>query len=501
MRLAAAALGLAACVHAPSLVWSGHTADRRHELAIVHQDNVEWVTIDGARRAAYRAIAAWSIAASDGDRVVYAAMRGDRWIVVDDGTMSRDAWDAIGELVVAPHRLAYAAERAGSWYVVVGGVAGQAWSEILAHTLRFSRDGTHHVYVARDRSHASDDAPGAERDPDCTRVVVDGVPGPRWAGVGQLLIASDGTVRYAARRGDETHVVSVWPGPHSTARPRSGGPGERAPEIGPAYRNITLLDASGAYAALAADGWYVVGPRGELAGPYDAVRTLITRDEHVAWIARAGAEDVVACDGGIVGRAAATTIAPGSLVMLSRACDLAYVAQGAAGARLVRGGIQGAAYDEISGVAARGDRIGYAGRHDGQWSVVIDGQVRDTGTWTSGPVFSSDAARVGFLVRRDRRMAAIVDGTPHWFDMVLDGSLAFSRDGSRWAVVAGDVAREQLFFAIDGVHHVPLSMHELYSAAAMHSLGDSLFGDGDDTLRTWSAAEADRAVGHDAATR
>jgi hypothetical protein len=468
-------------MHTPSLVWSGHTADRRHELAVVHQDHVEWVTLDGARRAAYRAIAAWSIVAADGDRVVYAAMRGDRWVVVENGTTSREAWDAIGEIVVAPHRLAYAAERAGSWYVVFDGAAGRAWSEILAHTLRFSRDGTHHVYVARDAG--------------STHVVVDGVPGPSWTGVGQLTIANDGTVRYAARRGDETHVVSVWPDTSSAGRP-PGGTGDRAPEIGPTYQNVTLLDASGAYAALAGDGWHVVSPRGELGGPYDAVRSLITRDEHVAWIARAGSEDLVACDGGIVGRAAAATIAGDSLIMLSRACDLAYVAQDVAGARLVRGGMQGAAYDEISGVAARGDRVGYAGRRAARWSVVVDGQERGAGTWASGPVFSADGARVGFLVQRDRRMAAIVDGTPHWFDLVLDGSFAFSRDGGQWAVVAGDVAREQLFFAIDGEHRVPLSTHELYSAAAMHSLNDSLFGDHDDTLRAWSAAEADRAAVH-----
>lgn len=492
MRLAAAALCLAACVHAPSLVWSGHTADRRHELAVVHQDNVEWVTIDGARRAAYRAIAAWSIATGDGGRVAYAAMRGNRWVVVDNGTMSRETWDAIGEIVVAPHRLAYAAERAGSWYVVVDGAAGRAWREILAHTLRFSRDGTHHVYVARDA--------------DSTHVVVDGVPGPSWTGVGQLAIADDGTVRYAARRGDETHVVSVWPDTSSAGRPRSGSAGDPAPEIGPAYRNIALLDASGVYAALAGDGWHVVSPRGELGGPYDAVRALIARDEHAAWIARASSEDIVACDGGIVGRAAAATIdersesrwvgsiASDSLVMLSRACDLAYVVQDVAGARLVRGGVPGAAYDEISGVAARGDRVGYAARRDGRWSVVIDDQECGAGTWASGPVFSADGARVGFLVQRDRRMAAVVDGTPHWFDMVLDGSFAFSRDGGRWAVVAGDVAREQLFFAIDGERRVPLAMHELYSAAAMHELSDSLFSDHDDTLRVWSAAEADRAA-------
>jgi hypothetical protein len=512
MRLAAAALCLASCMRAPNLVWSGHTADRRHELAVVHQGDVEWVAIDGLRRAAYRAIAAWSLVAGDGDRVVYAAMRGDRWSVVDSGVMSHDTWDAIGEIVVAPHRLAYAAERAGAWHVVVDGAAGPAWGEILAHTLRFSRDGAHHVYVARDRGSghdgpARDDRaassgtagdPGAERDAGTTHVVIDGVPGPAWTGVGQLVIAGDDQVLYAARRGDEAHVVTVWPG---SAGGSPAGAADHAPRTGPAYRNITLLDASGAYAALAGDGWHVVGPRGELGGPYDAVRTLITRDEHVAWIARAGSEDIVACDGEIVSREAAAAIAGDSLVMLSRPCDLAYVARDAARARLVRGGAQDLVYDEISGLVACGDHLGYAARRAGRWSVIVDGQDRATGTWASTPVFSADGARVGFLVQRDRRMAAVVDGTPHWFDTALDGSFAFSRSGRRWAVIAGDLAREQLFFAIDGEHRVPLSSHELYSAAAMRSLTDSLLGDRDDTLRAWSAAEADRAELHDAATR
>jgi hypothetical protein len=96
------------------------------------------------------------------------------------------------------------------------------------------------------------------------------------------------------------------------------------------------------------------------------------------------------------------------------------------------------------------------------------------------------------VARRDRRWLAVVDDRAYRFDLVIDGTLAFSRDGRHWAVIGGDLAREQLFFAVDGTRRVPLAPVEIYSAgerAAIHPTLD----DGGSVLRAWAAAEADRS--------
>ena len=197
VRAPALALALAfACAGCgPALVWSGKTPDRLHRIDVIKQSGIEWVMVDGRRRAAYRAIAAWSLAMShDGRHLAYAARLAGRWLVVHDGHPGR-GWDGIGEIVLSPAgRLAYAAEQGGRWHVVVDGRAGPAWDALLAGTLRFSPDGARVAYAA------SNDAG--------VHVVVDGRIGPAWDGVGQLGFGAGGAhLVYAARRGDQRRAV------------------------------------------------------------------------------------------------------------------------------------------------------------------------------------------------------------------------------------------------------------------------------------------------------
>src|SRR5438094_5425641 len=105
--LPAAVLALAASAAcAPTVLWTGRTADRRHRVDIVQGSGAQWVMVDGHRRAAYRGIAAWSLATGDGGRIVYAARRGTGWVVVDG--RAGPAFDGIGEIAVgARGRLAY----------------------------------------------------------------------------------------------------------------------------------------------------------------------------------------------------------------------------------------------------------------------------------------------------------------------------------------------------------------------------------------------------------
>jgi hypothetical protein len=65
-------------------------------------------------------------------------------------------------------------------------------------------------------------------------------------------------------------------------------------------------------------------------------------------------------------------------------------------------------------------------------------------------------------------------------------------------VIAGDLAREELFFAIGvagQVRRVPLPAFEIYAAAARQTPARlDLHTSDDEVLRAWSQAEAERAA-------
>lgn len=449
------ALALAATGCAPTVIWSGHSADRRHRIEVVQEAGHQRVIVDGARRAAYTRVAAWSLQ-SAGSRIVHAARLGDDWIVVDPGRPS-PRWDGIGELAVAGERTAYAAERAGRWQVVVDGVAGPAWHAVLAGTLRFSPAGDHLVYAARD-------ATGVH-------VVVDGAIGPAHDGVAHLTFSDDGAhVGYAARAGEAAVVVV------------DGEPGPRHREVA----RLQLLGARPVYAARDALGWRVLAA--EASPPYREVRALVTAGGHAAWIARDDLGELVACDGAIVARAAAFDPARLALV---RGCDVAYATHDAGGVHVVHGETDYLC-DEVGHlVVSPGGRLAFAARRGATWSIVVDAEPRPAASYAGDPVFGPDGTRLAYVARQGGRWLAIVDDRAFGFDLLIDGSLAFSRDGRHWAVIAGDLAHEQLFFAVDGARRVPLAAAEIYSAGERTAL-HAATGDDGAVLRAWAAAEADR---------
>jgi WD40-like Beta Propeller Repeat len=461
----------------PAVIWSGHTPDRRRRVDVIEDDSRQFVTIDGRRTTGYRAIAAWSMAFSaDSRHLAYAARTNGHWPVIHRGRPG-PAWDGIGEIVLSDSgRLAYAAERGGRWRVIVDSRAGPRFDAILAGTIRFSRDGRRIAYVGRDRRGV--------------RAVVDGRAGPRFDGVGQLAISEDGArVAYAARRGDDAHVVVDG-------------------IIGPPWRAVfalTLSPTGGRVAYGAFDGrdWRVVVD-GEPGAAVDAVHAVLFRADgrHVAWVATVDDLDVVVLDG--VPVAAGAGIRPETVAFApvdSEASDerpgLAHVAPTPGGGeRVVIDGAPGPVYDEVDRPvwSADGHRLGYAARRGDVWFVVVDGRERPGGSRVTAPVFSPDGRRVAYLAHRGSAWVAVVDGRDHRYDLVLEDTLAFSRDSRSWSVIAGDLASERLFFVVDGTRRVPLALRELYSAAARMSPGGPASDPPANVLRAWSEAEADRAA-------
>jgi hypothetical protein len=176
------------------------------------------------------------------------------------------------------------------------------------------------------------------------------------------------------------------------------------------------------------------------------------------------------------------------------ACAAVYVVEEATGMQVVRAGVAEPRYDEVGPLAISSDtrHVGYAARRGAQWRVVIDGREHDGGRWAEAPVWSPDGTRAGYLARRGDHAVAVIDGRDYRFDIALDGTLAFSRDGRHWAVIGGDLAREQLFFVVDGTRRVPLAPVEIYSAGERAAI-DPTCGDDGSVLRAWAAAEADRS--------
>jgi hypothetical protein len=219
---------------------------------------------------------------------------------------------------------------------------------------------------------------------------------------------------------------------------------------------------------------------GEVGPSVDRVARVIATADHVAWVARVGDHDVLALDDKPVAvapslRTDAVTLSP---------AGLAYVETVEGGERVVAAGRPGKTYDDVGAPAWSPDgRIGYAARKGRSQMMVIGERELPGGDWVGSPVWSGDGRRLGYVVRRGRKQLVIVDGRELAFDLVFVDSLTFSHDGTRWAIIAGDLRREQLYFAVEGRDRVPLHATEIYSAAASNDT---------EALLAWSRAEVER---------
>ncbi|HTR55067.1 MAG TPA: hypothetical protein VMJ10_30485 [Kofleriaceae bacterium] len=445
----------------PTLIWSGHTEDRARSIEIIEDGGSDHFVVDGYRIAGFPAIAATSLAVA-GSHVAFAARTDAGWSVVCDGRRAA-TWDGIGAIALAASgRLAYAAERAGGWYVVVDGVESSRLDAVLADTLRFSSDGHRVAYVAQLGPRV--------------RAVIDGRADADADAIGRFVFSPDGAhYAYAARRGRDAFVVV------------DGKAGATWPAIG----DIELA-ASGRVAYSAADGkqWRVVVD--DDPGPVvDEIERIAWNDDatHVAWLARVDGIGILAVDRAPV--AVAAKLHSDSYAFRPGSSELAYVVEAAAGGeQLMLDRAAGPIADEIGAPAWSPDgHLAVTARRGRTWSVIVDGRETPAGTRVATPVWSN-SGRLAVVSRRGRATHVLVDGQDFPFDLAFEDSLAFSRDGRHWAIVAGDLVHEQLFFSIDGATRRPLAPSEVYSAAP----NGSIFESRSDVLRTWSRAQAERAA-------
>lgn len=407
----------------PTLVWYGHTRDRRHQVELLERHGCQYVSLDGVEGYRFEGIAPETVALSDdGAHLAYAGKVGRRWWVVLDGRAGPPV-DGIGAVVLGPGgRLAYAAEVDGEWRVVADGRIGPAFDQLKAGSLRFSPDGARLAYVGK-RGAAS-------------HAVVDGEAGPGFEGIAALLFSDDGRrLGYLGRETDGARLVL------------DGRPLERYLEISEfAFGRGDRV----AFLARDADGWHAVVD-GEPGTAHDSAfgLTYAPDGESAAYVARDGGRERV-----IVGgreEPAFDLILSEKLVFDPRGGGPVYAAARGEQTFVVRGGAPGPAFDRIgSPRLAPGGRLTYAAERGGRAVLVIDDEVVDEYVWAGGPAFAPDGERFAYLARKGERMLVLVDSAAFAFDVVVVGSLVFSADGSHWACLAGSFEERELRLVIDG---------------------------------------------------
>jgi hypothetical protein len=173
----------------------------------------------------------------------------------------------------------------------------------------------------------------------------------------------------------------------------------------------------------------------------------------------------------------------------------AAIAGSAAGWCVVVDGQAGETFDRIGRVvwAPDGHTVAYAARRDRADYVVADRStvtIDDRVVWESPTAatalaLSDDGRRAGWFYRDGGAAVIAVDLQPHRFEVAVDRTLRFSRDGQHWAAIVGSFADRRLFVVVDGKTRLPLDAEELFGGG----LGA---GDPGARLGAWVSAELAR---------
>jgi hypothetical protein len=395
--LAAATTG-GACT---SVVWYGHSPDRRHRVQVLERGKKQRVERDGAAGRSYRGVGLDALVFSpDSRRLAYPAQRKNgAWVVVVDGEEGAP-WDGIGALVFSPdsRHLAYLAQRGERWHVVRDGAPGPALEGMQRGSLRFSPDSRSLLLVSLGEGQA--------------RVVQDGRRGPPCRRIGRLLPGPSGRLAYVCAGPSGQRVVN-------------------GDEPGPVFDEIGELVAS-------ADG------------------------SQIAYSARRGQRWQVLLNGRAV--AGDQAVQPSGLRFTSDG-RLLYVAGRGRGELVVFGGREGPTFDEVQlPVTGPGGRWGHIGRRGDRYFVVLDGVEKPIPAAATGLVLGPGAGRHAYLVRRGPQVEVVHDRGRHRFDLVLPNTLVFSADGRELGFLAGDRSRRELFLAIGDRRGVTFDLEELNAA-------------------------------------
>jgi hypothetical protein len=413
----------------PQLAWYGHSPDRAQRVEVLQQDGKQWLSVDGRVSHRYLAIAADELAFDEeGRQLAFAAETGtspERWVVVAN-LVEGPPWQGVAGLRFGPEgkRFVYAALTGDRWRMVVDGVVERAFDSVEVEAVTFSPDGHRVGYIAEDGV--------------CERAVIDGVAGDCVARLVGLALANDARrdvkVVADAADGSSAHVFVGAESVADLARVRGLA-------VDPATRRWAAIAGSAA-------GWCVVvdGQAGET---FDRIgRVVWAPDGHtVAYAARRDRADYV---------------------VVGNRVDGPHVEV------------------EDPVFAGDGSHVGYIARDADRSTVTIDDRVVwESPTAATALALSDDGRRAGWFYRDGGAAVIAVDLQPHRFEVAVDRTLRFSRDGQHWAAIVGSFADRRLFVVVDGKTRLPLDAEELFGGG----LGA---GDPGARLGAWVSAELAR---------
>jgi hypothetical protein len=475
-RILIGIVALSASGCAESVVYHGHSPDRRREIAVVESYGLQRVRVDDHESPRYQGVGIEGLVFSaDSAHVAYPAQRKGGWQIVRDGA-GGPLWEGIGEVLFSPDgaHLAHAANRGASWLVVDDERAGPTFDALLEKTLIYSPDGRRLAYVG---------LRGEAR-----FVVESGRVGPGWDGIAGLTFSADSAhVAYTARRGDKIAFVldGVISPEHDTIASLSLSPrGGRS-----AYVAIRENDAGNGHKTrtwrAVIDG--VPGPE------YDRISSLgfDSTGAHVAYAARRGTREMVVEDGhegqeleGIM---------PLGLGFTAGAGHLIYVARRDGRPRVVIDGVEGLPFDSLDPpvLAPKGDRWAAIATLGGARLVLTDRGPGHAYAWVGSPVWSDDGSETGYLARRGSQSLIVHGPGITALDGAVEGSLVLG-DRGRWACVAAYPAARRFYVVLDGIPRVPFDMDELTAEVARRPYGELLAGAEGAIFRRWVSAELKR---------
>ena len=424
--------GLAAillCGCAPNLVWCLRSPDHRTRVEIRERGGEQCVRVASRLDGCYPGVGSRELVFSpDSRHLAYPVERGGRWSVVRDGRSGRE-WDGVAGLVFSPE----------SGRLAYAALDGAEWRVVVDETPGKPFDSLVAGSLAFDVTGRR--LVYAAVRAGLVHAVIDGGTGPGYDAIESLRFSPDGTrCASVARRAGKGVLV---------ADGVEAAPGDALPEF-------VFSSAAARLACVVQDdaGWFV-REEGSSAGPYRFARSLAYRpaDDSLCYVARCAEGEAV-----FVGRERGMW------------CD----------------SIQAPVFGRTT------NRFGYIARRNGQSLVVLDGAVVKTEPRASDLVISPDGSRFVFIADRGGEVSVVDDRTERAFDLLIDGSLVFVRDGRRWACLAGDRARRRLFIVVEGVpERRAFDWNEITRLTRQASLDHGAIVGGAGILREWIAAEAE----------
>jgi len=377
------------------------------------------------------------------------------WHVFEAGTLGQP-FAAVGELQITELGVVYAARDRMGWHVVIDGERGPSFRSIRAASIvvAFGRV----LYVGK--SDRGDHA------------VVDGRVGPGFRRVERLRLVGKGE-----------HALYVAYDPDGASIVVDGTPGP----IADAVHELAVSSRQPRWAAILERGGRLVLSRdgSETELPRGARGLVISTDgAHIAWV-QPSAEGAVVWRDSEPGPA---HVDVDHLAFVPGCDELLYVARTADGYRVVHDTLTSARFDTIEPpVTSPSGHWGFVARRGAGSLVVVDGEVRFRGEWSSAPVLAADGEGWAFVTRRGgRRFVMTPDGATEVARPFVD-TLVLDAAGAHWAIAVADRRARELRVVVDGSAVAALTLDELAA--------DVILGrDGSAAARALVASELARAT-------